>query len=94
MGIVFALFFFEDLHQVLPVLIFQHVLGEVPQLLPIDITETEGNFFNTRNLEALPFLNDLYKICRLLEGLMGPGIKPGKSAPKKFNLKLATPQIL
>src|SRR4030042_4470769 len=81
---------FQEMQQVLTILVAVHGMRQKKKLGSIDEIETVGYLLGAGDHHALAVLNRLDKVAGLQKSLMGAGIQPGNTSTKHFDAHLAT----
>ena len=64
-------------------------MGELNQLVAVDVAHPVGNFFQAGHLEVLPLLNGGDEVGRFHHRIVGPGVEPGIAAAHQLDVELA-----
>ena len=81
--------FIYDSEQVLPILVLQHRLGDLSELLRGDPAVAAGDLLQAGDLEALALLDGLDVDRGVGKGVVGAGVEPGEAAAEGLDLEFA-----
>ncbi len=84
--------FFCNFHQILPILVLQHRLGELAEMVRGDPAVAVGDLFQAGDLEALALLDGLYVDRGVGQGVVGAGVEPGEAAAEGLDPEFAVGQ--
>lgn len=79
----------DHAQEILTILVLQHRLGKLTHMLFGEPSTSVSDAFKASNLQALALLDDLDEGAGFTEGIVSPGIEPGKSAPEGLHLQFA-----
>ena len=87
-GVDFAFLFFNDLKEVLAVLVFNHWLGEFAHAVFGDPTTAVSDGFEAGDFETLTFLDDFDEGGGFTQRVVGTGIEPCETTAEGLYLEL------
>jgi hypothetical protein len=68
-------------------------IGDGKELVPADPAVAVGYFFDTSDIESLPFLDGFYKVRGFQKAVVAAGIEPGHTAAQELYVELAPGEV-
>src|SRR5271169_3738105 len=65
---------------------FSATFGEFLEMIKLNITKAQRDFFGTRDAQSLALFQNLNKVARFDERGVGSSVKPGEAASQDFDI--------